>query len=74
MLQCKCPDLFAPPLVFNQRVQHGLDSCGLSLLIPRTNQAGNGVYFTLSIIPTVKSLEYDYISVDLTVGGFVPEN
>ena len=57
-----------PPLVLNKQAQHGLDSCGLSLLIPCANQAGNGVYFTPSILPTVKSLEDDYIAVDLTVG------
>ena len=74
MPRCKCHYLFAHPLVFNQRAQHGLYSCGLSLLIPRANQVGNGVYFTLSILPTVKSLEDDYIAVYLTVGGFVPNN
>ena len=70
----KCHYLFAPPLVLNQQAQHGLDLCGLSLFIPRANQAGNGLYFTPSIFPKVKSLEDDYIDVDLTVGGFVPDN
>ena len=69
---CKCHYLFVPPLVVNRRDQHGLDSCGLSLLIPCANQAGNGVYFTPSILLKGKSLEDDYIAVDLTVGGFCP--
>ena len=73
MPRCKCHYLFVPPLVLNQQAQHGFDSCGLSLFIPRANQAGNGVYFTPSILPTVKPLGYDYIAVDLTVGGFVPK-
>ena len=72
MPRCKCHHLSAPFLVLKQRAQHGLDSCGLSQLIPRANQAGNGVYFTPSILPTVKLLKDDYIAVDLTVGGLCP--
>ena len=74
MPRCKCHYLFAAPLFFNQQAQHVLDSCGLYLLIPRSYQAGNGVYFTPSILTTVKLLGDDYIAVDLTVGGFVPDN
>ena len=74
MPQCKCHYLFALFLVLNQRAQHGLDSCGLSQLIPRANQAGKMVYFTPSILPTVNTLKDNYIAVDLTVGGFVPDN
>ena len=74
MPRCKCHHLSAPFLVLKQRAQHGLDSCGLSQLIPRANQAGNGVYFTPSILPTVKLLKDDYIAVDLNVGGLCPTN
>ena len=74
MPRCRCHYLFPPFLVLNQQAQHGLDLCGLSQLIPRANQAGNGVYFTPYVLPTVKFLEDDYIAVDLTVGGFVPDN
>ena len=74
MHRFKCHYLFAPFLVLNQRSQHGLDSCGLSLLIPGANQAGNRVYFIPSILPTIKLLEDDYVAVYLTVGGFVPDN
>ena len=73
MPRCKCHYLFTPFIVLNERAQHGLDLCGLSQLIPCANQAGNGVYFTPSILPTVKSLKDDYISVDLTVGGLCPK-
>ena len=72
MPQCKCHYLFVPPLVLNQQAEHGLDLCDLSLLIPLANQAGSGVYFTPSILLTIKLLKYDYISVDLTIGFFNP--
>ena len=37
--------IVSPLKSLDQRTQHGLEVCGLSLLIPHANQAGDGVYF-----------------------------
>ena len=41
------PLIVRPLKVLDQQSRHGLEACGLSLIIPRTKQVGDGMYFIL---------------------------